>query len=104
MTYRLELVREFSRWTLLQQQRSPEPQIACVVREPMGAALMLLLRQQLRTHQIEIFSTLDAALTWLGLESERLAPESLGIDLVRSNGTWRSHRDAATHDGDRQVH
>lgn len=104
VTYRLELVREFSRWMLSQEHRGPEPQVACVVREPMGAALMLMLRQHLRTSQMEIFSTLDAALPWLGLDPAQLTPDALGIDLVRSNGVWRTRRDASPHEGDRLLH
>lgn len=102
VTYRMEDVRRFLRW-LSRETAKNSPPTACVVGEPMGAALMLLIRQQMPPRRIEVFSTLDVALNWLGLDPG-LGVEDLGIDLLRPNGRWRRAWEHARRDGARAIH
>lgn len=88
VTYQIDDVRAYLRW-LGGRTRLRSVPTACVVAEPMGAALVLLLRQWSDGRPIEIFSTLEPALRWLGVEPD-LDAADLGIDLMRPNGHWRS--------------
>ena len=73
-------VRDFGAW-LRDAYAGRNPRAAYLISGTKAAALMTLLQNQFRDRPVEVFSTLEAAVNWLGRDPEQCTKETLGIDL-----------------------
>jgi hypothetical protein len=79
VTYDSRDTREFGPW-LREAYGDLDPRAAYLVRDPGSTALMMLLQRQFRDRPVEVFSTLERALDWLGLDPANITADELGIE------------------------
>lgn len=75
-------VREFGVW-LRSAYGDFNPRAAYLITGKRSAALMTLLQNQFRDRPVEVFSTLEASIRWLGRSVEDCTAEALGLDVER---------------------
>ena len=85
VVYRPEDIKTFARW-MIDAYGDLVPRAAYVVDRPGPAALMILLQNQFERRRVEVFSTVEGAAAWLGLDPEVATAEVLNIDILKEGG------------------